>query len=75
MGSDKEKDEPVVVREATPSQSDREAFLEPRKPPFDQEIDVQEALRNFRAYIDILREWDEKEKLNSTQTGKTFHRD
>jgi hypothetical protein len=28
----------------------------------DSDFDSQEALRNFQSYLDILREWDEKEK-------------
>ena len=28
----------------------------------DSDFETQEALRNFQAYLDILREWDEKQK-------------
>ena len=28
----------------------------------DSDFDAQEALRNFQAYLDILREWDEADK-------------
>jgi hypothetical protein len=30
----------------------------------DSDFDAQEALRNFQSYLDILREWDEKEKVD-----------
>jgi len=30
--------------------------------PSERDFDTQEALRNFQSYLDILREWDEKEK-------------
>ena len=30
---------------------------------YGNEFDTEEAVRNFRAYLEILREWDEKEKL------------
>ena len=30
--------------------------------PSSDEFDVQEAARNFQAYLEILQEWDEKEK-------------
>ena len=40
----------------------------------DSDFELQEALRNFQSYIDILREWDEKEKARSepqsTQTER-----
>ena len=29
----------------------------------DSDFNDQEALRNFQSYLDILREWDEKEKI------------
>ena len=33
--------------------------------PYASELDLQEAVRNFRAYLDILREWDGKERLET----------
>lgn len=33
--------------------------------PYASELDLQEAVRNFRAYLDILKEWDEKERLEA----------
>ena len=30
---------------------------------FENEEDLREAVENFQAYLSILREWDEKEKL------------
>ena len=29
---------------------------------FESDFEEREALRNFQTYLDILREWDEKEK-------------
>ena len=31
--------------------------------PSADEFEIEEAARNFQAYLDILREWDEKEKV------------
>ena len=33
--------------------------------PYASELDLQEAVRNFRAYLDILKEWDEKERVKA----------
>ncbi len=33
--------------------------------PYASELDLQEAVRNFRAYFDILKEWDEKERVKA----------
>jgi hypothetical protein len=33
--------------------------------PYASELDLQEAVRNFRAYLDILKEWDEKERVEA----------
>jgi hypothetical protein len=30
--------------------------------PSDDDFEAQEALRSFQTYLDILREWDEKEQ-------------
>jgi hypothetical protein len=35
----------------------------------DSDFDAQEALRNFQSYIDILREWDEKEQAKEKKTS------
>jgi len=40
----------------------------------ESDCETQEALRNFQSYLEILREWDEKEKRNeerpSTRNSK-----
>jgi len=33
--------------------------------PYASELDLQEAIRNFRAYLGILKEWDEKERVEA----------
>ena len=33
--------------------------------PYEEEVDIQEALEKFRAYLSILREWDQKERLKA----------
>jgi len=33
--------------------------------PYDNETDLREALANFRAYLSILREWDQDERLKT----------
>jgi hypothetical protein len=42
--------------------------------PSDNDFETQEAMRNFQAYLGILREWDEEEKRNeepaSTRNSK-----
>ena len=36
----------------------------------DSNFDSQEAMRNFQSYLDILREWDEKEKLEEARVSE-----
>ena len=38
--------------------------------PSSDEFDIQEAARNFLAYLEILREWDEKEKQMADHSGR-----
>ena len=40
----------------------------------DSDFELQEALRNFQSYIDILREWDEKEKARSKPQSTQMER-
>jgi len=40
----------------------------PRSWPSSDEFDIKEAARNFEAYLNILREWDEKEKRAAGQS-------
>ena len=32
--------------------------------PYETEEEIREAVANFKAYLDILREWDERERGN-----------
>jgi hypothetical protein len=36
----------------------------------DSDFETQEAMRNFQAYLDVLREWDEKEKLEEARVSE-----
>lgn len=38
--------------------------------PSSDEFDVQEGARNFLACLEILQEWDEKEKQTAGQSGR-----
>ena len=37
--------------------------------PYAREMDLRETLENFRAYLSILREWDQKERLEASNSA------
>ena len=39
----------------------------------DSDFELQEALRNFQSYVDILREWDEKERAKNEHQSTHRH--
>ena len=38
--------------------------------PYETEEEIHEAVTNFKAYLDILREWDEKERRRQDPANK-----
>ena len=42
----------------------------PKALPYTEESEIWEAAENFKAYLEILREWDEKERQMPDQSSR-----